>query len=206
MITSHKEEAIMVHADEVTEQLRRIGRNHRFWNVAELRELPRILFENEQIKHVCNGRYEGGFCLLVTTDQRVLLIDKKPFYLTLEDIRYERITDVQLMHRLLDATIRLGSLTKNLIFTSYNPPRLREATSYIQEMVMVSRQLRQAALQHNVNEQASRVLNIPQSQQAYYEQQNAAPAPVDKLLDPTQPVQNPYRSPLMFRRRVSRYY
>ena len=137
----------MVQPQIVKDQLRRIGVNYRFWNGPELRELPKILVEGEEINHVASGHYEGGFAILVSTNLRVLLIDKKPLFLTLEDVRYERITDVELNHRLLDATLRLGALTKNLTFTGYNPGKMRELTSYIQERVMESRQNHQAANQ-----------------------------------------------------------
>jgi hypothetical protein len=244
----------MVQASVVEEQLRRIGANYRFWNRAELNELPKILFEREVINHVVSGRYEGGFAILVSTDLRVILVDKKPFFLTLEDIRYERITDVEMNHRLLDATIRLGALTKNLSFTGYNPTKMREMTSYIQERVMQSRQSRNGLyqapppvaeqvelrgplpipeplptqlvappnqlLESSSSEPPLSASIIPQPSspiQATNRQsgaigqvavmaadEEANPSPYEQLIQA--PAKNPYRSPLIFRRRVSRFY
>lgn len=232
----------MVQPEVVEKQLRRIGINYRFWNKPELRELPKILLEGEEIHHIASGHYEGGFAVLVSTNLRVLLIDKKPFFLTLEDVRYERISDVELNHRLLDATLRLGALTKNLTFTGFNPSKMREMTSYIQECVMESRQNHSAAAPYATDLSAASFNKpvIPRSPrpttfvpaQPTDEQRSAIgqmavmsadevskPSRYEQLLQiisaggnaspydvPTRHMQNPYRSPITFRRRVSRFY
>ncbi|HSX23766.1 MAG TPA: PH domain-containing protein [Candidatus Saccharimonadales bacterium] len=180
----------MVHADEINKQLRGLGVNFQFWCRAEVRELPKILFDGEQLNHVLIGRYEGGFALFCATDRRVLLIDKKPFYLTLEDIRYDMISDVQYNHRLIDATVRLGTLNKTIAFTGYNHNKLRNFTSYIQEQVMYYRQ----------QQNASQMQPIPLLR----------PNPINQALAATpasqQQVMNPYKMPVIVRRRVSRFY
>lgn len=180
----------MVQPDEVSAQLKRLSAKFQFWCRPEIRELPKILFEGEQLQHVLIGRYEGGFALFCATDRRVLLVDKKPFYLTLEDIRYDMISDVQYNHRLVDATVRLGTVHKTISFTGYNHVKLRNFTSYIQEQVMIFRQQQNAAQQPTA---------IPQN----YLQ----PQLTDAVLMPTrQQVMNPYNMPVMIRRRVSRFY
>src|SRR5688572_24099720 len=130
----------MVRTEDVQQQLKRIGVNFQFFGRPELRELPHILFDNEEITHVVRGRYEGGWAVICATNQRVLLIDKKPFYLTIEDMRYDMIADVEFNHRLLDATIRLGTVNKTLRFTSYSHGSLRLISSFIQQQVMSFRQ------------------------------------------------------------------
>ncbi|HSX44385.1 MAG TPA: PH domain-containing protein [Candidatus Saccharimonadales bacterium] len=195
-----KGEATMVHTDEVNQQLRRIGANFRFWNRPEVRELPKILFESEQLHNVVGGRYEGGFAMLCATDRRVLLIDKKPLYLTLEDMRYDMISDVQFSHRLLDATIRLGAVTKMLTFTGYNPTKLRDLTNFVQQQVMHSRQHQS----WSPDAPALQAAGLDSTD----EQLPADPIPVQALLSENQPqaLVNPYKMPVMIRRRVSRFY
>ena len=184
----------MVEASEVSRQLKDLGARFQFWCRPEIKELPKILFDGEQLKHILVGMYEGGFALLCATDKRVLLIDKKPFYLTLEDIRYDMISDVQYNHRLLDATVRLGTVHKTIAFTAYNHLKLRNFTSHIQEQVMLFRQ------QQGVVQQS-----VPVSQ---------SPRPLAQLSGTIlraanvtkQQVVNPYNMPIMIRRRVSRFY
>ncbi len=201
----------MVHRNEVSEQLKRLGVNFQFWCRPEIRELPNILFEGEQLQHVLIGRYEGGFALFCATDQRVLLVDKKPFYLTLEDIRYDMISDVQYNHRLIDATMRLGTVHKTISFTAYNHSKLRNFTSFIQQQVMFFRQ------QQNAGQTV--LTPLPTVDFAYQPAPNPvivssvdtnanAVNPVTAILAASkQRVMNPYSNmPLIVRRRVSRFY
>lgn len=200
----------MVHVDEVTQQLRRLGAHNMMWCRAELRELPKILFRGEQIEHIVTGRYEGGYALLVATNNRVLLIDKKPFYLTLEDVRYDMISDVLFYHRLVDATIRLGNMNKTIVFTAFNKNKLRELTAYIQEEVMLYRhQAGQQQHQHNHNADAPHNhVEQPQPalQPAYMVEQEQTAQPIFASMQPAASVPNPYKTPVLIRRRVSRFY
>lgn len=188
----------MVRTEDVTEQLKRIGVNFQFFGGAELRELPTILFDGEQIEHVIRGRYEGGWAVLVGTDKRVLLIDKKPFYLTIEDMRYDMIADVEFNHRMVDATIRLGTVNKTLRFTSFNHGGLRRLTTYMQERVMMYRQR-----DPNQSQMPALSRAAPQFKEIATDQfigQSALQGMATNL-----PI-HPYNSPVIIRRRVSRFY
>lgn len=196
----------MVRTEDVEQQLKRIGVNFQFLGRPELREIPHILFDNEQIHHVIRGRYEGGWAVLCVTDQRVLLIDKKPFYLTIEDMRYDMIADVEFNHRLIDATIRLGTVNKTLRFTAYSHGSLRLVTSFIQQQVMAFRQRQSTTPAQQVVQQQF----TPQFQDVATDQLIGQSA----LKGIQQGIQgivndspiNPYNSPVIIRRRVSRFY
>ncbi len=125
----------------VQEQLRRIGSDFRFWGRSEVKELPKILFPDEAIMHALNGRYEKGFALFCATDQRLLLLDKKPLILCFEDMRYEMISEVDYTEQLLSASLSLRTPGRTLKFVSYRIARLRNLTSYIQEKVTYFRHL-----------------------------------------------------------------
>jgi hypothetical protein len=97
--------------------------------------------DTETIAFCVNGHYQGGFALLCATDHRLLLVDKKPMnYLTVEDVRFEMISEFDYSHRLLDASIRICTATKTLTFTSWNQQRLRALLSYVQQRVIEIRQ------------------------------------------------------------------
>ena len=131
----------MVSLQTIDAQLTKVGMKNRFFGRPEVRELCHILAPGEVIQHAVIGQYEGGFGLILTTDRRILLIDKKPWFLTMEDIRYDMVSEVDFYGRLLDATVTVVTLNKNLTFTSWKKDRLRELVRYIQHRVM---QLRQA--------------------------------------------------------------
>ena len=122
------------------DRLKEIGCNFRFWGRAELRELANVIMPNEVVEHCVNGQYQGGFAMLVATDQRVLLIDKKPMYLTLEDIRYDMISEVDFNHRMMDANVYICTPNKSLRFIAYNQGRLRKLFHFVQTRVMEIRQ------------------------------------------------------------------
>jgi hypothetical protein len=177
----------MVTSQEVSRQLKAIGVEFFFWGKAELRELEHILTPGEKMSHCVKGHYEGGYAVLCATDRRILLIDKKPFSLTLEDVRYDLVSEVDFSHRLLDATIRIFTGAKTVHFTSMNGKALRKLTAYVQDRVMATRQAPlQVTAAASASPQGSDVSGVSQ-----YQYQAA----------------NPYtKIPLMMRRRVSRFY
>jgi len=123
----------MVSAQEVQQQLKKINFNVHGWGRTEANELPNILMPDEEIFELVNGIYEGGFALLVATNVRMLLIDKKPMnYLTVEDLRFDMISEIDYGHRLFGASISISTGSKNLKFTSYNQQRLRKLITHVQ--------------------------------------------------------------------------
>lgn len=124
----------------VEEQLKRIGCNFRFWGRAEVRELANILLPEEIIAGCTNGRYEGGAALLAVTDLRLLLVDRKPMFLAIEDIRFDMIAEMDFSARLLNSTIRVITPTRTLVFTGWSSQRLRTILNYAQQRVMETRQ------------------------------------------------------------------
>ncbi len=174
----------MVTHQEIERQLKAIGASFTWWGRGEAKELEHIIEPGETIIYCINGRYEGGFAMLCVTDQRAILIDKKPFYLTLEDIRYDMISEVDFDGRLVDSTITICTLSKQLRFTSFKGAALRKATAYLQRRVMELRQQTTSVMQQ--------FFETPvESRVRSYEHR----------------VANPYiKVPFMMRRRVSRFY
>jgi hypothetical protein len=123
----------MVSEKSVHKQLKKLGFNYHGWGRGEVSELPNIILPDEEIFELVNGIYEGGFALLVATDVRVLLVDKKPLnYLTVEDLRFDMINEMDYSHRLLGAQISIATGNKTLRFRSYNQPRLRKLIGHVQ--------------------------------------------------------------------------
>ncbi len=152
----------MIQLSQVEAQLEKAGCNFRFWGRAEVRELSNILIPGETIIQAVNGRYEGGFAMLCLTDHRLLLIDRKPMFLTLEDIRFDMISEIDYHARLLDSTVRIITPNRSLVFKSWNQKRLRQLLNETQARVMEIRQhfmlqQLQAARSQNQQKAASQV-------------------------------------------------
>jgi len=130
----------MVTLASIEEQLKRVGCHYRWWGRAEIRELANILLPEETIAQAVNGHYEGGFAMLVVTDHRLLLVDRKPMFFTLEDIRFDMISEIDFSARLMDGSVHVITPTHKLSFIAWNQTRLRRLVDYTQERVMEIRQ------------------------------------------------------------------
>jgi hypothetical protein len=162
----------MVHLNLIETQLSQLGIRTSRWFKAEIRELQHILMEREKIIALVTGRYFGGFAIIVATDQRILIIDKKVLFLTVEDIRYDMIAEVDYNARLFDATVTMFTVNKQHHFTTYkNKTQLRQMVSYIQQRVMEIRHYNQNLMQQPTQQQ-QRLSSVPA-----YAAQIPAPAP-----------------------------
>lgn len=130
----------MISLQDVESRLANAGLKNRYWGRAEVRELTNIILPDEAVLHALNGRYEGGSALLVATDRRLLLVDKKPMFLNLQDVRYDMIAEVDYFARLLDATVSIRTFNKLMKFTTMRQNSLRRLTSAVQQAVMELRQ------------------------------------------------------------------
>ncbi len=126
--------------EKVEMQLRAIGRSMRFWGRTEMRELTQVLMPDEEIAECVNGRYENGFGMLCVTDKRTLLVDKKPLFLMLEDIRFDMITELDYGQQAFMSSLRVVTPGRKLIFSTWDQSRLRNALDYIQLQVTKVRQ------------------------------------------------------------------
>lgn len=72
----------------------------------EVRHLPSILDPGETIEAFVYGTHTSGFGFLLSTNKRLLFIDKKFVGLQVDDIPYERLAGVE-----YDSGIRYGKVT-----------------------------------------------------------------------------------------------
>jgi hypothetical protein len=136
-----------------------------------------------------NGQYEAGFAMLVSTDFRVLLIDKKPKYLTLKDIRFDMITELDFAARMVNSTIRIYTPNKELRFASTNSRRLRKLFTYTQHKVMEIRHrfmMQQFAREHemkNIPPGVAMAYMVPQPLSMPAEQAELPPMAPPPIID-----------------------
>lgn len=136
----------MVHLNVIEAKLSQLGIRSGRTSRPELRELQHILMDGEEIVSLANGRYFAGFATLVATDRRLLFIDKRAFSLTVEDVRYDMISELTYNTRLLEATIHIFTINKQHRFSTFrHREHLRDLTKYVQQRVMELRQGQQMA-------------------------------------------------------------
>lgn len=143
----------MVHISVIQSQLTKLGIKLSRWFTPELRELQHIMMDHEKIIAAAPGRYFNGFALLVATDLRLLLIDKRSFFMMIEDTRYDMISEVDFSSRFYDYSVRIYTLNKQHNFSSVRyKNQLRDLCTFVQQRVWELRQ---------VQEQIDRGLAVP---------------------------------------------
>lgn len=168
----------MISQADVDKQLRKLNVKRGLVNGAEFAELANILTPNETISRVVSGYYENGMALMVSTDHRMLLIDKKPFsFLNVEDFRFDMINQLDYRHRLMNATINVSAGPKNLIFTSWDQKNLRKLIDCVQcRMIEIKEEKKEAALK-----QHSKLDQLDQTLKAYIQAQLSQSDPVNHI-------------------------
>lgn len=173
----------MVDSKSVEKQLKALRFNPHGWGTSEVKELPNILLPDEKIFELANGIYEGGFALLVATDVRVILVDKKPLnYLTVEDLRFDMINEIDYSHRLFGAQISIATGSKNLKFRSYNQPRLRKLIGHVQHCMADSKRVQNT----HQEDQKQHLERINEQLQAYLMAQHQHQLKLQKQLNEKQ--------------------
>lgn len=149
----------MISLTQVEQQLKKVGCYFRFWGRGEIRELANVLTPDEHVAHCANGRYEGGFAMLVVTDQRLLLIDHKPMFVAVEDIRFDMIAEIDYSAQLMISTVKVITPSRTLHFSSWSSYHLREVLNYTQQRMLELRQ--HYGLVHPIQQVAAQSVQNP---------------------------------------------
>ncbi|GEM_PF-3030166 len=180
----------MISQEDLNKQLKRLHINPKGWGKSEYAELRSILMPDEKIEECVNGYYEAGFALLVATKYRVLLVDKKPMnYLTVEDMRFDMISEFDYSHRVIGAYLCISSGNKTLKFNSLNQRSLRKLLTYVQarmtELKNISHEQQENQQQHlqQMNEQLRQYLITAEEERAKREQQAKAEGEPNRGID-----------------------
>src|ERR1700761_7137470 len=82
--------------EQIREQIAPHDKMGMYKNKSEVKELPKILQENEVIENITSGMYKNGNGILIGTSLRVAFIDKGLIFgLKVEDFSYDKISSVQ---------------------------------------------------------------------------------------------------------------
>lgn len=73
----------------------------------EAKELASIIHQDEHIKGVAYGRYSNGSAMLIATDKRVIFLDKKPLFQTLDELTYDVISGIKVTQQALFSSLIL---------------------------------------------------------------------------------------------------
>lgn len=110
------------HVQRIHQELRAAGATAYGVSKFASKHLPAVIFENEHIEAVVYGRYgtEKGLGILgmiegmlVATDHRVIFLDRKPGYTSVDEMTYYAITGVQRVTASIFSAVTLFTRTGN---------------------------------------------------------------------------------------------
>jgi general stress protein 26 len=98
----------------------------------ESKGLARILHPDEHIGGVVYGLYSGGLAWLIATDQRVIFLDRKPFYTSTDELTYDVVSGVVSTRAGLFVAIVLRTRINTYSIRFVNPKSARIFVDYIE--------------------------------------------------------------------------
>lgn len=113
----------------MTQQVVRVD----FFNARELSEVSHLLMKGEQLLAAVSGFYTAGTAVLCVTSKRVLLVDKKMLRLSIEDVRFESIKEVNYSQQALFASLRFFYAGRDMQFRTWHRRELRSLSQIVQE-------------------------------------------------------------------------
>lgn len=129
--------------ERVEKELEAVGVTHRNLHPFTSSYLPRVIHDDEHIKAAVFGRRkesEGffGFVegMLVATDQRVLFLDHRPGYTTMDEVSYDNVSGVNIATTLLYASITLFTKIANYKISFANRTAAQRFADYIDSTIV----------------------------------------------------------------------
>lgn len=104
--------------DEIKAEIRNLNISNAsaYFGRREINELPAILSDTEKINNIVQGTYDKGNGILVSTDRRLIFIDKGLIFgLKVEDFPHDKISSIQYETGIFLGTIKIhtsGNIAK----------------------------------------------------------------------------------------------
>lgn len=107
--------------DNIKKQIKNLDGLESFLARKEIKELPKILWEDEEIVNLVQGFYNNGTGLLIATNRRLIFVDKGMLWgVKVEDFPYDKISSIQ-----YETGILMGEID---IFASGNRAEIKKIT------------------------------------------------------------------------------
>lgn len=121
-----------LHAARIKTQLKNLGMTrYGLWKM-ESRYLPHVVHPDETIEAVTYGLAGDSSAMLVATDRRVIFLDKKPLFISQDEITYDVVSGVNYNRAGVGSTVTLHSRVKDYTIQTLNEHCAQQFVSYIE--------------------------------------------------------------------------
>lgn len=120
---------------DVEQQLNMCGLDKLFGR-KEIKELPNILWDNEQLKKAVQGIYNNSFGMLVATDRRIIFVDKGFFVgLRVEDFAFDKISSMEYNLGFVMGDITIYTSNNKAVIKSVPKQEARDFCDYVRNAI-----------------------------------------------------------------------
>ena len=147
--------------DEIKAEIKNLNLSNAstFLGRKEINELPQILSENEKVNNIIQGTYNNGQGILVSTNRRLVFIDKGLLYgLKVEDFPLDKISSIQYETGLLLGKVKIHTSGNIATIDNVEKSSARQFAEFVRDF-----------------------LSQPKEQQPVYIQTNSEPTVLDQI-------------------------
>lgn len=99
------------------------------------RHLPKIIEEDEHIKGVVYGHCGIGLAMLISTDKRVVYLERRPMFTSMDDIGYDMVAGVKYVDAGILPSVTLYTRMGDYTLTYINPTCAGRFERYIESRI-----------------------------------------------------------------------
>ena len=124
--------------NEIKNQIQKLNLSggSQFLGRKEINELPQILAENESVNNIVQGTYNNGNGILVSTDRRLIFIDKGLLYgLKVEDFPHDKISSIQYETGLILAKIKIHTSGNIALIDNVEKSSARQFAEFVRDFI-----------------------------------------------------------------------
>lgn len=138
--------------DEIKTELKNLnlGNTSLFLGRKEINELPQILAEGEKVNNVIQGTYNNGQGILVSTNRRLVFIDKGLIYgLKVEDFPLDKISSIQYETGLILAKVKIHTSGNIAVIDNVEKASARQFAEFVRKYISQPKEQQTVFIQNN---------------------------------------------------------
>lgn len=136
---------LKIRREQIERKLHTLGAVQYDMLLPESKILPLVMQPNETLLGIVYGRYHFdtmtgpviGRGLLIATDSRILLVDRKPLYLKCNEIAYQVVSGVSFTQVSIAGTVVLNTRLGNIAVRTFNQTCARQFVTAIESKIFL---------------------------------------------------------------------
>lgn len=132
--------------DSILARISSLPAFEKFLGFNEIKELPNILADGEEVEKLASGYYKTGYGIIVATSKRIIFIDKGMLYgLRVEDFSYNKITSIEYSTGLLRGAITILASGNKAVIDRVQKELVKDFSDYVRSKITSAKTVQQTA-------------------------------------------------------------